>query len=81
MGADVETPSETDATGFLDWLRLELEHLEGHLHHGRDFAASISFRTLSAALVKTNCEYVSALDLSDVDHFWKVPAEANSIGL
>lgn len=81
LGAETEFPAEVNASGFLEWLKLELELLEGHLQHGRDFAASVSFRTLSAALVEAKCEHLFGLNLSDVDHFWRVPAEANSIGL
>lgn len=81
LGAETEFPAEVNASGFLEWLKLELELLEGHLQHGRDFAASVSFRTLNVALVEAKCEHLFGLNLSDVDHFWRVPAEANSIGL
>lgn len=68
MGAGVEILTEVDPSVFMDWLRSELETLEGHVNHGRDFGASVSFRTLNAFLVEANCDHVMGLDLSDVDH-------------
>lgn len=81
VGADVEIPANVNPTIFMDWLRAEVDALGGHMNLGQDFAASISFRTLSAALLAANCDHIGGLHLTNVDSFWRVPAEANATRL
>lgn len=46
---------------------------------GCDFAAVTTFKAVSAGLFDAGCDHLEHLDLSDVDRFWQVPAEANSV--
>lgn len=68
------------ASSFMDWLLGEISALEGHKTLGRDFAAVTAFKAVCAGLLEASCDHLEHLDLSDVDRYFKVLAEANSIG-
>lgn len=64
----------------MDWLLSEISSLEGHMTLGHDFAAVTTFDAMCASRLEASCDHLEHLNLLDVDRYFKVSAEANSIG-
>jgi len=45
----------------------------------RDFAMVTAFKSVCVGLSEASCDHLEHLDLSDVDRYFQVSAEANSI--
>lgn len=76
---DTQLPADYSAAPFLDWLSGEVSALEGHMTLGRDFTTVTAIKAVRTGLSEASCDHLEHLDLSDVDRYFQVSPEANSI--
>jgi len=80
VGCDTQLPADYSTGSFMDWLLGEILALEGHMTLDHDFTMVTAFKAMCARLLDASCDNLEHLDLSDVDQYFQILAEANSIG-
>jgi hypothetical protein len=80
VGIEVNGPVGHDALNFLEWLQREVGYLEGHMMHGRDFAALTCLKALCACLEEAGCDHLAELEVKEPNAYWAIPSSANEAG-